>query len=75
MSLVSSRINFKIPSAHNANTNLPSIQQQLAIVNNPILRQIYLTQRNVSNSQGISRRISNEKPVLNPNKSNSSINN
>ena len=71
--LVSSNVNFKVPSAKINPARLPSIQQQLAIVNNPVLRQIYLTQRNVSQGQSMSRHIAGQQSPINSAKPGSSI--
>lgn len=71
--LVSSNVNFKVPAAKISNVKLPSIQQQLAIVNNPVLRQIYLTQRNVGQGQSMSRHIAGQQSPINSAKQNPSI--
>lgn len=71
--LVSSNINFKVPQAKITPVRLPSIQQQLAIVNNPVLRQIALTQRNVAAGQSTSRHVASEKSPINSSKPGSSV--
>lgn len=71
--LVSSNVNFKVPSPKMSNVKLPSIQQQLAIVNNPVLRQIYLTQRNVNAGQNASRNLSKQESPINSAKPSGSV--
>jgi hypothetical protein len=71
--LVSSNVNFKVPSPKVTNVKLPSIQQQLAIVNNPVLRQIYLTQRNVAAGQSMSRHLAGQQSPINSAKPGGSV--
>lgn len=59
-----SRINFKISSPKINSLKLPSVQQQLAIVSNPILRQLYQAQRNVSSGQRVGKSLSSNKSSL-----------
>lgn len=61
---MNSRINFKVASPKINAIKLPSIQQQLAVVNNPILRQLYSTQRNVSNAQRTGKSLGSQKSQI-----------
>lgn len=52
--------NFKAVSPKINSIKLPSVQQQLAILSNPILRQLYQAQRNVSNAQRVGKSLGSQ---------------
>lgn len=62
--VATSRINFKVSSPKINSIKLPSIQQQLAVVANPALRQLYQVQKNVSNAQRVGKTLSNQKSSI-----------
>lgn len=52
---------FKVSSPKINAIKLPSIQQQLSVVSNPILRQLYSAQKNVSNAQRVGKALGSQK--------------
>lgn len=59
--MVSTRVSFKPANAKMSSIKLPSIQQQLAVVNNAALRQVYLSQKSVSTAQKLGKGLASEK--------------
>lgn len=54
----------RVATAKISGLKLPNIQQQLAVVSNPALRQLYLSQRSISTAQRASKGLASEKTVF-----------
>lgn len=57
-------MNFKVASPKINAIKLPSVQQQLAVVNNQALKQLYLSQKSTSNAQRMGKNLSSAKSTI-----------